>query len=83
MAIITSKTCVKIDDTWELWIVNSGPHAEVVLSFTEGTDQPVRERITIHLSQAKACKIARALAGLTYVPPSGWDEENDEDTNPG
>lgn len=81
MAIIVSKTKVPLDDGWELWIITSGPRSEVVLSFTEGTNGPVRERITIHLTQAKAVQIARALAGLTWIPPRDPDE--DEDTNPG
>ena len=85
MAIISSKTKVPLTDGWDLWIINNGPHAEVVLSFTEGTDKPVRERITIHLTQSKAVQIARALAGITFVPPprSASDVDEEEDTEPG
>ena len=83
--MLSSKTKVPLSDGWELWIINNGPHSEVVLSFTEGTNKPVRERITIHLTQRKAVQIARALAGISFVPPplSYADEDDDEDTAPG
>lgn len=83
MATLTTKTKVQLADGWELWIINSGPTSEVVLSFTEGTDGPVRERITIHVSQAKAVKIARALAAITFLPPARDPDTDEEDTEPG
>lgn len=55
---------VPLDDGWCLHVVNSGPNAEVILSFNEGSGT-VRERITVHLTQRKAMQIARALAGVT------------------
>lgn len=83
MAIIQSKTKIPLEDGWELWIVNSGPNAEVVLSFTEGVNKPVRERITVHLTQRKAMQIARALAGVVSATLPSYLEEEDEDTKPG
>lgn len=84
VAIIVSKTKISLDETWDLWIITSGPRSEVVISLTEGVQRPVRERITIHLSNAKAIRIARALAQLTYVGPDIVEDEDDmEDTKPG
>ena len=83
VAIISAKTRVPLADGWELWIVNNGPNSEVILSFSEGTDKPVRERITIHLSQRKAVQVARALAGVTFLPPPTMSDDDDEPTDPG
>ena len=80
MAITEHKTRVPIGDGWDLWIINRGPQSEVVLSFTDGAEGPVRERITIHLSQSKAVQVARALAGITFVPPI--EDAEDEPTDP-
>jgi len=67
MAVVTTKIKIPLDDGWCLHVINMGANAEVILSFNEGGEGPVRERISVHLSQHKAIQLSRALAGVTLM----------------
>lgn len=67
MATLTTKIKIPLDDGWALHVINMGPNAEVILSFNEGGEGPVRERISVHLSPGKAMQLSRALAGVTLM----------------
>lgn len=81
MVVLATKLKIPLDDGWELYVVNQGPRAQVILSFNENSSGPVRERISVHLDHSKAIQLARALAGVTnqsgpYTPPPQDDEED-------
>lgn len=65
--VITTKVKIPLDDGWCLHVINAGPKSEIILSFNEGGDGPVRERISVHLSHSKAIQVSRALAGVTLM----------------
>lgn len=86
MPIIVTTLRIPLADGWELHVVNSGPHAEVLLAFNSGEDCPVRERLTVHLTQHQSVQLARALAGITSmmghsstVRPDAYESLDDDD----
>lgn len=84
MPIVYTTLKIPLADGWTLNVVNSGPKSEVLLAFNADDDGPVRERITVHLTQGQAMQLARALAGVT--PQMGeratFIDDEDEDTVP-
>ena len=81
--VLATKLRIPLDDGWALHVVNSGPRAQVILSFNEDEGKSVRERISVHLSHRQAIQLARALAGVTNQSGPSFDtSDEEEDTIP-